>query len=95
MVITYKDQGWYKKAVHRKWRQLVMQRDNWLCQECKRQGRTPIPQATEAHHIIPLEDRPDLALDVDNGEGLCWNCHELTKQRKQKRVPTGVRVIKA
>ena len=92
-VITYKQQGWYKKAAHRKWRQLVMQRDNWLCQECLRQNR--LTPATEAHHKIPLEDRPDLGLDVSNGEGLCWNCHELTKQRKQKRVPTGVRVIKA
>lgn len=92
-MVSYKDKGWYKKAAHRKWRKLVMQRDNWLCQECLRRGK--ITPATEAHHKIALEDRPDLALDVDNGEGLCWNCHELTKQRKQKRVPTGVRVIKA
>jgi len=92
-VITYKNKGWYKKAAHRKWRQLVMQRDNWLCQECLRNGR--ITPATEAHHIIPLEDRPDLGLDVNNGEGLCWACHELTKKRKQKQVPDGVRVIKA
>ena len=92
-MITYKDQGWYKKAVHRKWRQLVMQRDNWLCQECLRRGK--ITPATEAHHKIPLEDRPDLGLDVSNGEGLCWNCHELTKQRKKREIPTGVRVIKA
>jgi len=80
-VITYKNQGWYKKAAHRKWRQQVMQRDNWLCQECLRQNR--LTPATEAHHIIPLEDRLDLALDVDNGEGLCWKCHELTKRRKK------------
>ena len=92
---TLKEQGWYKKAVHQKWRRLVMQRDNWLCQECKRKGRTPIPPATEAHHIISIEERPDLALDVDNGEGLCWTCHEETKVREQKRLPEGVRVIKA
>lgn len=91
---TLKEQGWYHTSAHRKWRLLVMQRDNWLCQECLRQSR--ITPATEAHHKIPLEERPDLALDVDNGEGLCWNCHELTKQRKKKTdLPDGVRVIKA
>lgn len=70
-----------------------MQKCNWLCQECLRQGR--IRPATEAHHKIPIEERQDLALDVDNGEGLCWECHEVTKQKKQKEVPRGVRVIKA
>lgn len=90
---TLKKQGWYKKAAHRKWRQMVMQRDNWLCQECLRQGR--ITPATEAHHKIPLEARPDLALDLDNGEGLCWACHELTKQKNKTITPPGVRVIKA
>lgn len=92
-MVTLKEQGWYKKAVHRNWRLLVMQRDNWLCQECLRQGR--ITPATEAHHIIPLEERPDLALDVSNGEGLCWSCHEQTKQRNKIMIPSGVRVIKA
>jgi 5-methylcytosine-specific restriction protein A len=90
---TLKDQGWYKKAAHQKWRMLVMQRDNWLCQECLRHGR--ITPATEAHHKIPLEDRPDLGLDVSNGEGLCWACHEETKIREKKKLPKGVRVIKA
>lgn len=70
-----------------------MQKCNWLCQECLRQGK--ITPATEAHHIIPLEERPDLALDVNNGEGLCRDCHELTKQRKKDNIPDGVRVIKA
>lgn len=90
---TLKNQGWYHTPAHRKWRKLVMQRDNWLCQECLRHGK--ITPATEAHHKIPIEDRPDLALDVSNGEGLCWPCHELTKQRKKKDIPDGVRVIKA
>lgn len=90
---TLKEQGWYKKAVHQKWRRLVMQRDNWLCQECLRHGC--ITPATEAHHKIPLEERPDLGLDVSNGEALCWDCHEVTKVREKKNLPDGVRVIKA
>lgn len=91
--LTLKEQGWYHTSAHRRWRRLVMQRDNWLCQECLRNKR--ITAATEAHHKIPIEERPDLALDVDNGEALCWHCHEETKQRKKKNLPGGVRIIKA
>lgn len=91
---TLKERGWYHTPAHRRWRKLVMQKCNWLCQECLRQGR--IKTATEAHHIKELEAYPELALDVNNGEGLCWDCHELTKTRIKKEVdvPDGVRVIK-
>ena len=82
-----KEQGWYHTPAHRKWRKLVLQRDK-ICQHCKRKP------ATEAHHIKPLEDYPDLALDLGNGLGLCFSCHELTKTRG-KRLPVGVRIIKA
>jgi HNH endonuclease. len=92
---TLKEQGWYHTPAHRRWRKLVMQRDHYQCQECKRKGMTPIPLATEAHHKIPIDERPDLALDINNGEGLCWDCHELTKKRTQKHIPAGVRIIKA
>lgn len=87
--MTIKEQGWYHTPAHRRWRKLVLQRDK-ICQMCKR-----VP-ATEAHHIKPLEEWPAMALDLDNGQGLCWKCHELTKQRsKGKPLPVGVRVIKA
>ena len=67
----------------------MLQRDK-ICQYCKR------APATEAHHVKELEEYPDLALNLDNGLGLCWNCHELTKKRKkEKKTPSGVRVIKA
>lgn len=84
---TLKKQGWYHTSAHRRWRKLVLQRDK-ICQHCKRKP------ATEAHHIKPLEDYTDLALDLDNGQGLCWDCHEETKKRGRK-IPAGVRVIKA
>lgn len=91
---TLKEQGWYNKSVHKKWRKLVMQRDNWLCQECLRHGN--ITPATDAHHKKTLEDYPWLALDVDNGEALCRSCHEDTKMFKNKtKLRDGVRVIKA
>ena len=85
---TLKEQGWYHTQAHRRWRRLVLQRDK-VCQMCKR-----VP-ATEAHHIKPLEQYPELALDLDNGMGLCWECHETTKYKKREiEIPEGVRVIK-
>lgn len=52
--------------------------------------------ATEVHHILPVDDYPELALALDNLESLCWDCHEQTKDHGKRVVqaPTGVRVIK-
>jgi 5-methylcytosine-specific restriction endonuclease McrA len=91
---TLKEQGWYHTPAHRKWRKLILQRDK-VCQYCLKEGKTPIPIATEAHHIKPLEDYPELALDLNNGIGLCWECHELTKEKKKIKQPKGIRIIKA
>lgn len=51
--------------------------------------------ATEAHHVKPLEKYPELALDLDNGMGVCRDCHEKTKNKKKKVIPNGVRIIKS
>lgn len=73
---------------------LALQRDNYLCQECLRKKR--IVKATEVHHIKPIADFPTLALNLDNLESLCWDCHEQTKPRGGKNAPLseGVRIIK-
>jgi 5-methylcytosine-specific restriction enzyme A len=31
--------------------------------------------STHADHIIPVAERPDLAWDIDNLQGLCAACH--------------------
>ena len=90
---TLKAQGFYHSRAWRRLRLLALQRDHYLCQECLRQKR--FTRATEVHHLKPIVDRPDLALDLDNLESLCWDCHEKTKPRgKPTVVPHGVRVIK-
>lgn len=90
---TLKKQGFYQSVAWRRIRQLALHRDHYLCQECLRNGR--IRNATEVHHIKPLEEHPGLALDLDNLKSLCWDCHEATKSREKKgAVPKGVRVIK-
>ena len=54
------------------------------------------------HHIKPLEDYPELALELDNLISLCNDCHEQItnrwakkKQRKSKRIKARVIVSKA
>ncbi|EOP22019.1 HNH endonuclease [Bacillus toyonensis] len=68
-------------------REPVKKRDNYECQECKRNGRvqTDTNEYSESakrkkiqlvvHHIKELEHHPELALDIDNLETVCVNCH--------------------
>ena len=89
---TLKEQGFYVGRAWRRCRKLVLQRDNYLCPACLRQGRMTV--ATEVHHIIPLEDRHDLALDIDNLMSLCHECHEETKRRRIE-LRSDVRIFRA
>lgn len=89
-----KKQGFYHKTAWRKLRQLALQRDHYICQNCLKK-ENKITRATEVHHIRSIADYPELALDLDNLTSLCWDCHEQTKPRgKQETAPTGVRIIR-
>ena len=60
----------------RQWRMTrdyIMQRDGYLCQECRKHGRYTI--ASEVHHIVPLWQDRDKRLDDDNLISLCRRCH--------------------
>lgn len=46
-----------------------------LCEWCERNGLTVI--VAEVDHIIPIKDRPDLRLDMDNLQSLCKSCHQV------------------
>ena len=91
---TLKNQGFYHTPAWRRIRVMALQRDHYLCTACLKKHR--FTKATEVHHIKPLEDFPELALDLDNLTSLCWQCHEETKDhgRRVTTVPSGVRVIK-
>lgn len=67
----------------RRWEKLrlmVMGRDSWLCQECKRRGL--LRTATDCDHIVPKArgglDHPD------NLQALCRPCHK-RKTRDENR----------
>ncbi|MEM5669925.1 HNH endonuclease [Bacillus cereus] len=68
-------------------REQVKKRDNYECQECKRNGgvRVDTNEYSESakrkkiqlvvHHIKELEHHPELALEIDNLETVCVDCH--------------------
>ena len=60
----YKTKRWERK------RAAVLRRDEYLCQESKRYGKTV--QANTVHHIYPVEQYPELAY-VD------WNLISLSE----------------
>ncbi|OCA84495.1 alpha/beta hydrolase [Bacillus sp. FJAT-27225] len=83
----YDSPDWKRKREH------IKQRDNYECQECKRQGSVTIDMneyserakrkkiALVVDHIKELEDHPELALDDDNLETLCVKCHNIKHDR--------------
>lgn len=81
----------YHTAAWRKVRQLALQRDGGMCQDCMdrlRAGYGFRPRRAElVHHIIPVEERPDLALDLGNLRSLCSECHNREHPEKGRREP--------
>ena len=69
----YKSTKWERK------RKAILRRDEYLCRECRRYGRTT--PATTVHHVHPIEERPDLALDLRNLISLCDACHNKMHDR--------------
>ena len=63
------------------WRELVLQRNNYTCQDCGAQEANLI-----AHHIKSQFLFPNLKLQVANGLTLCRQCH-------QKRLEFALRLF--
>lgn len=75
----YKRRKWQRKRI------VILKRDGYLCQRCKRYGK--IVEATTVHHIKHLDEFPELAYDNDNLISLCKDCHgkeHPEKLRKKK-----------
>lgn len=52
-----------------------------LCVDCEKQGRHTT--AIDVHHVLERKDRPDLAFDESNVEGLCKACHGAKRRGQQ------------
>jgi ribosomal protein L37AE/L43A len=65
---------------HRNWRDAVLERDNYICQECGSQYKL------QSHHIKRYCDYPELEFDVDNGITLCKECHNNIRGREYQYI---------
>ena len=83
------DKPFYHSAAWKRVRAAALSRDQGMCQDCMdrfRAGYGIRPnRATMVHHIIPVEERPDLALDLSNLRALCDACHN--REHPEKRRP--------
>lgn len=76
----YKESApFYHTNAWKRLRAVALQRDGGMCQDCMdklRDGLKVRPHRAEmVHHIIPVEERPDLALNLNNLRSLCNACH--------------------
>lgn len=77
-------------------REKILARDGYLCVWCRRYGRKdadglPV-RATLVHHIVEVEDAPELALADSNLVSLCDGCHNRAhpdRAAKRRRIPPG------
>lgn len=62
-----------KSMFYRKWRDEVLKRDNYQCNNCMN------PNRLQAHHLKAFAYFPELRFDIDNGITLCYYCHKWTE----------------
>ena len=74
----YKSTKWKTKRTN------ILKRDSYLCQECKRYGKTT--GATTVHHVKPLEFNYELRLDSNNLISLCSVCHDKMHDRTNNEL---------
>lgn len=73
----YNSKRWEKK------RKLILKRDNYICQWCKRYGKNK--QAKVVHHIKHVDEYPELTYTNDNLISLCDACHNKAHPEKGGR----------
>ena len=99
--------AFYHTAAWKRIRKAALARDGGMCQACMERLKDGVGfrprRATMVHHIIPVKERPDLALELDNLRSLCDACHaaehpekgERKKQEEEKyRGETRMRVVR-
>ena len=75
----YHSKEWQRMSAY------IMRRDHYECQVCRQNHK--LTRASQVHHIIHLEDNQSLALDEDNLEAVCIQCHNILHGRDGKNLP--------
>ncbi|UTH13304.1 HNH endonuclease [Macrococcus equipercicus] len=78
--------AFYNTSEWKSVRVAVLQRDFYLCQQCKAQGITTV--ANTVHHIVELKDDWDKRLDMTNLETVCTACHNKEHVKVKKGLGT-------
>lgn len=79
--ITPKTNKIRNSSKYKRWRKLVFERDNYICQKCGKKGCY-----LHAHHIEHFADNEKRIFDLKNGITLCRECH--SRLPKHRRVLT-------
>lgn len=67
---------------YKKWRNRVLERDNYTCQKCRTVATSGDGIYLHVHHVKSVSEYPELILDINNGTTLCLSCHEQEHDRK-------------
>lgn len=71
----------YTSPVWRRTQKRILKEKHWECSRCKAKGF--VVRADTVHHKKYLRKHPELALDDDNLEPLCRNCHHEEHHKKK------------
>ena len=74
IVLFYDSLDWKNKRIE------ILDRDDHLCQYCKKKI------ATEVHHINSAIYNPEICLKSDNLRSSCNTCHPKKKQRNNRNI---------
>lgn len=83
---TYDKREQYQFYRGKQWqslRQLVLDRDHYVCQYCGR------PNSRTVDHVRPVEAFPDDKANIDNLATICRSCHYAKTQWEQSYYGTG------
>ena len=64
----------YFSEKYQNWRKVIFERDNYVCQICKKTGGK-----LNVDHIKPYSLYPELRYELSNGRTLCIPCHQTTE----------------
>lgn len=79
--------NFYRTKQWSRLRQIVLERDHYLCAYCKVQGK--LTPAKTVDHIIPIEFSPNDKANLANLAIICGSCHRLKTDWEQSHYGTG------